>query len=97
MPFDAVELEDWQKTLLKAAEIVRERGLRQGAYGFDGGPVCAVGAMFAADTTGASVLAARDALSKHLGVQHPMFWNDKPGRTAEEVAAVMETVAFGGK
>lgn len=96
MPFDGVELQDWQKTLLRAAQIIRENGLLQGAYGFNGGPACAVGAIFRTGFFNRPEVftQARDNLAKHVGVGRPSMWNDEPGRTAEEVASTMERAAL---
>ncbi len=108
MPFDAIELEDWQKTLLKAAEEVR-KGWCQFARQDEQGRVCVIGAMArvsAGDPEAQldpdeypAALIAWERLRDHLGLGYGGLprWNNAPERTAEEVASVMEAVALGGK
>ena len=93
MPLDGTHLEEWQTTLLKAAEIVRERWNPR-AYGHKGGPRCALGAID--EAAGRGLSGAHPAV-RHLRGHVGCFisdWNDSPGRTAEEVASVMESVAL---
>jgi hypothetical protein len=87
--------------LLRAAEIVRERGFCQGPWR-PGGPLCAAGAVSqAAEELGfvrpemearllqfAGALGGSDVLDVHT-------WNDAPGRTAGEVAEALQRAAFG--
>ncbi|MGH3116525.1 MAG: DUF6197 family protein [Gaiellales bacterium] len=87
--------------LLRAAEIVRERGFCQGPWRV-GGPLCAAGAVSqAAEELGfvrpemeARLRQFADALggSAHRDVHS---WNDAPGRTAEEVAEALQRAAYG--
>lgn len=106
MPLDdANYLNTDQRILLKAAEIVRERW-QQGSFGENGGPRCALGAI--AEACGhdlkigegchaaacGTAAAKRLAKQLHIHVAKVMAWNDAPGRTADEVAAVMERVAL---
>lgn len=93
MPFDGRNLEEWQTTLLKAAEIVRERWNSSG-YGLPGGPRCALGAID--EAAGGHLFSDSPAiyrLQNHIDTSIAV-WNDTPGRTAEEVASVMESVAL---
>lgn len=87
--------------LLRAAEIVRERGLCQGPWRA-GGPLCAAGAVSQA---GADLGMARWEMEARLlqfarAVGGSAFndvhnWNDTPGRTAGEVAEGLERAAYG--
>jgi hypothetical protein len=87
--------------LLRAAEIVRERGFCQGPWRTDG-PVCAAGAVGQA---GGDLGLSRAMMEARLlefarvlggsaaGDVHE--WNDAPGRTAAEVAEALERAAYG--
>ena len=90
---------------LKAAERLREVGWRQGGYGGEDGPHCILGACqwAAAWYTNAAAArmvarrAARAAVQTPCttnycdrGGNTPIAWNDEPGRTMEEVIAVLE-------
>jgi hypothetical protein len=87
--------------LLRAAEIVRERGLCQGPWRTSG-PVCAAGAVGEA---GGDLGLSRSMMEARLlkfaqalggssaGDVHD--WNDAPGRTAAEVAEALERAAYG--
>jgi hypothetical protein len=87
--------------LLRAAEIVRERGLRKGPWKA-GGPICAAGAVGAA---GDDLNLTRPEMEERvlrfacaLGGSEPSDvhrWNDTPGRTAEQVADALERAAYG--
>ena len=87
--------------LLRAAEIVRERGLCQGPWRA-GGPLCAAGAVgVAAGDLGLSrtemervVLRFARALGgSAAGDVHS--WNDASGRSVCEVAEALERAAYG--
>ncbi|MGH3093566.1 MAG: DUF6197 family protein [Gaiellaceae bacterium] len=87
--------------LLRAARIVRERGLCQGPWRA-GGPPCAAGAVGVAGgdlglsraETEASVLRFARALGgSAAGDVHS--WNDTPGRSARDVADALERAAYG--
>lgn len=63
-----IKLEPWQEILLKAADILKERGWTQDAFTKRGGSVCLLGALNRADNLaadGCSVLKG----SGRLGVQ----------------------------
>jgi hypothetical protein len=87
--------------LLRAAAIIRERGLRKGPWKA-GGPICAAGAVGAA---GDDLNLSRPEMEERvlrfasaLGGSEPgdvHRWNDAPGRTAEEVADALERAAYG--
>jgi hypothetical protein len=87
--------------LLRAAEIMRERGLRQGPWR-PGGPLCAAGAVGNAARdlglrrTEMEVRVLRFA--RALGgsaVSDVHGWNDAPGRTVGDVAEALERAAYG--
>lgn len=87
--------------LLRAAEILRERGFCQGPWRV-GGPLCTAGAVGqAAEELGivrpemeARLLRLAGALG---GSAFPDVhsWNDAPGRTADEVVEALERAAYG--
>jgi hypothetical protein len=87
--------------LLRAAEILRERGLCRGPWRA-GGPLCAAGAIgeagsdhgLARTEMEARVLQfARSLGGSAAGDVHA--WNDAPGRAAEDVADALERAAYG--
>jgi hypothetical protein len=87
--------------LLRAAGVVRMRGLCQGPWRA-GGPLCAAGAVGVAGgdlglsraETEASVLRFARALGgSAAGDVHS--WNDAPGRDAGDVADALERAAYG--
>ena len=87
--------------LLRAAEIVRERGLCKGPWRA-GGPLCAAGAVGEAGSDlglpraemEARVLRFARALGGS-GVSDVHGWNDAPGRTVGDVAEALERAAYG--
>ncbi|MDQ3856912.1 MAG: hypothetical protein M3327_00445 [Actinomycetota bacterium] len=87
--------------LLRAAEIVRERGLCQGPWRA-GGPLCAAGAVGVAGRELGLTDPEMDAriLRFARAVGGSAFsdvhaWNDVPGRAAGEVAEALERAAYG--
>jgi hypothetical protein len=87
--------------LLRAAEIVRERGLCQGPWRA-GGPLCAAGAIGEAGGDHGLVRAEMEArvlrFARALGgsgVSDVHGWNDAPGRTVGDVAEALERAAYG--
>lgn len=87
--------------LLRAAEIVAERGLSQGPWR-PGGSLCAAGAVGqAAEEQGLSRGETERHLLRFAGVlggsdfQDVHTWNDAPGRTAVEVIEALERAAYG--
>jgi hypothetical protein len=82
-----------RQVLLDAASILEERGWIQGA-GHSSNGHCAMNAI---DSTGAehrAVLIALITLTEKLG---PIAqWNDTPGRTKEEVIAMLRETALDG-
>jgi hypothetical protein len=87
--------------LLRAAEVVRERGLCQGPWRADG-PLCAAGAVGEA---GGALGLSRGGMERRVlkfaralggsAVSDVHDWNDTPGRTAGEVAEALERAAYG--
>jgi hypothetical protein len=87
--------------LLRAAEIVLERGLCQGPWRPEG-PLCAAGAVGKA---GEELGLTRSEMEAHLlrfagALGGSAFsavhrWNDAPGRTATQVAEALERAAYG--
>jgi hypothetical protein len=87
--------------LLRAAEIVLERGLCQGPWRPEG-PLCAAGAVGKA---GEELGLTRSEMEAHLlrfagalggsAFSEVHGWNDAPGRTAMQVAEALERAAYG--
>jgi hypothetical protein len=103
------KLEDWQRVLYRAADILEHLGWCRGDLE-RGNRHCAVGAIIAASNEGdvlserfaASVLlrkrAVQGAINKvqnYLG-RSLMEWNDGAARNGKEVASVMRSCATGG-
>ena len=89
--------------LRHAARIIEERGWCQGYFGTSSGPVCALGAVYAAGNgdpiptyTTQRQWEAIDALRDYLDVlmiPDISHWNDMQGRTAAEVIAALRAAA----
>jgi hypothetical protein len=86
--------------LLRAAEIVQERGLCQGPWKV-GGPLCAAGAV--GEAAGELGLHRTEMEGKVLRFARSLGgstardvhgWNDAPGRSAGEVAEALERAAY---
>lgn len=92
--------------LVRAAEIIRERGWYQGDYyegyapghNYGGGPVCAVGALILTHDGGFDSDAPWPPGFFALGdeVGKVPSWNDAPERTQEEVIDLLERVGWLG-
>jgi hypothetical protein len=87
--------------LLRAAEIVRERGFCQGPWR-PGGPLCAAGAVSQAAEELGFVRPEMEARLRRfaaalggVAVRDVHRWNDAPERTAGEVAEALQRAAFG--
>jgi hypothetical protein len=98
---DPQPLVELDPALLRAAEIVRERGLCQGPWRA-GGPLCAAGAVGEAGMDIGLSRAEMEArvlrFARALGgsaVSDVHGWNDAPGRTVEDVAEALERAAYG--
>lgn len=86
-------LEQHEQVLMDAAQIVRSRW-RQGHFGQDGEPRCAMGAIWeASDKNMVHEKGPTHLLLFYLDRSIP-DWNDTPGRTADEVASAMESAAM---
>lgn len=91
--------------LLKAAQIIRERGWCQGIAEMRSGEVCAFGAILQTgryDTVGidayvrlSDFVATLDhkCLPESAGTNFVARWNDHPSRTKAEVIAALEAAA----
>ena len=100
-PLEAQPLADPDPVLVRAAEIVRERGLCQGPWAA-GGPLCAAGAVCQA--SGELGLHRTEMEGKVLRFAGSLGgstardvhgWNDTPGRSAGDVAEALERAAYG--
>jgi hypothetical protein len=95
----AVPLEPWRQVLLDAADSIERLGWIQHALGTGSGPRCVLGAIhFAGAERGSGWLwtGTIDAVTKMhaaLGRNNLPVWNDAPGRTKDEVLALLRRVA----
>ena len=101
VPLEAEPLADPDPVLVRAAEIVRERGLCRGPWRA-GGPLCAAGAVGEAGKDhglGRAEMEARVLrFARALGgsaAGDVHRWNDALGRSAGEVAEALERAAYG--
>lgn len=101
VPLEAEPLAEPDPVLLRAAEIVLERGLCQGPWRA-GGPLCAAGAVGEAgndhglDRPEIEVRVLRFAHALGGSAASDVHvWNDAPGRNAAEVAEALERAAYG--
>lgn len=94
------KLEPYRVLLMKAADVLRERGHCRAVMEDVGGQVCLVGALNVAATgapwaVSASIALdeAYTAITRYLGMPAPS-WNDYYARGADDVIAALESVAF---
>lgn len=100
-PLEAQPLADPDPVLVRAAEIVRERGLCQGPWAASG-PLCAAGAVGeAAGELGLHRTEMEGKVLRFAGslggstARDVHGWNDTPGRSAGDVAEALERAAYG--
>lgn len=88
-------VEPWRKALLDAAQYIRDHGWCQNELRNLSGNVCMVGSILFSNLQQCrnEIDPAKSRVMAHLGNSSISRWNDTPGRTKEEVIAVMETVA----
>jgi hypothetical protein len=100
-PLEPQPLADPDPVLVRAADIIRERGLCQGPWAA-GGPLCAAGAV--GEAAGELGLHRTEMegkvlrFARSLGgstARHVHGWNDAPGRSAGDVAEALERAAYG--
>ena len=98
---EAEPLADPDPVLVRAAEILRERGLCQGPWKA-GGPLCAAGAVGEAARELGLLRAEMEGkvlrFARSLGgstVRDVHGWNDTPGRSAGDVTDALERAAYG--
>jgi len=85
-------MSDVQKDLERAANLIRERGWVQGHFKTDDGAVCISTAIYLAAGPEGIDAAVRSVQRKLLarGWQlGPTAWNDRAGRTKEDVLALL--------
>lgn len=86
-----------KEVLLKAAEIIEERGWCQGSYNKETGEVCAKGGLRKAvgwpHQDGEGYYGALDALYTLIGAGTILSWNDTPGRTKSDVITALRQAA----
>jgi hypothetical protein len=89
-----------QETRNRAADIIGERGWRQGGWQDAEGRICAVSALFLAVDPNAELIEdespwpaavskVHDEITLGLGVPSLSEWQDAPGRTEAEVLAAL--------
>lgn len=78
--------------LREAARLIRDKGWCQGVYRDDAGRHCAVGALCEATGDGGLDL-ARSYLWQRIRTTSIADWNDRPGRTEQDVIAAFESAA----
>jgi hypothetical protein len=92
----------WRQVLREAAEVIKQRGWIQGRLRDKQGRVCAIGAISHVFDTDLALrcgaVGAEQNLRKYLSIDGGdeitiASWNDKPGRTKEEVVQAMLHVA----
>lgn len=81
-----------QQIYAKAAELIREHGWAQLRFGVDGRNFCLVGALSWAYCGSITLpLPRKVLLPVQALVDEPLTtWNDTPGRTVDEVLAVLD-------
>jgi hypothetical protein len=96
-------LDDASKVLLRAAELLEQRGHCKGAAVSDGA-YCLSGAISIAALDNKrfgswGLWHGHDAAMKRVrkALQDPIAWNDAPERTADEVVAKLRAVALRGE
>jgi hypothetical protein len=101
VPLETQPLAEPDPVLLRAAEILRERGLCQGPWRA-GGPLCAAGAVGeAGKELGLTRPEMECCLLQFAGVlggaalKDVHRWNDADGRTADEVTEALQRAAYG--
>ena len=90
------ELDEASKVLLRAADLIEDRGWCQRALEDDMGRYCAIGAILQVPGTTDERSVAATRLMKSICERDVAVWNNAPGRTKEEVVAKLRAVALGG-
>ena len=80
----------------EAAELLEQWGWQQGWYAHDGphSPMCLVGAVqkaYFGDPNTELNGPELKQLQEDLGIEDVVAWNDTPGRTKEEILAVLRS------
>lgn len=95
-------MDETGKILLRAAKLIEQRGWTQGTYEDGDGCLCVLGAIVVAELGGrtpkdweaatmdaSAVYRLEDTVQRHANA-----WNDKRGRTAEEVIDALIAAAY---
>ncbi len=78
----------------RAADLLERDGWCQGRFSTFARRRCLSGALMAADRWGSpAVQQVQKQVLVHTGTWCPSQWNDAPGRTADEVIALLRQVA----
>jgi hypothetical protein len=77
---------DVDAVLLRAADLVAERGWGQGVFKTHDGRLCMIGAVqVASDEMGVDQMQSWIRLEAYLDGRNPIAWNDVRGRTKTQV------------
>lgn len=91
-----VELDEADQHLLQAADYINQYGWCQGTFKNEQGQVCIVGALGAVTQQYKSIhiySQMRLKITKLIGCG-ATIWNDVPGRTKDEVVAMLRKAAY---
>ncbi len=102
MAFDAAITEKSADLIVleRARDHILQHGWLQGSLGSDGGPVCIMGALCAADGWAKGDIIAQERVrrttllgfeARYMDAHKAVAWNDAPGRTQAEVLARFDT------
>lgn len=81
-----------KRVLLDAANLIETRGWHQGSYESKDGCLCIFGAVHQAANHG-DYEEAWHLLWERTVTDSPIDWNDQPGRTKDEVLALLRETA----
>lgn len=94
-----IKLEPWQDLLLRSAKLIEKAGWVQNSMHVQGRGYCIVGAMVHISAKdgiqGGAFVDAQRAMDKVM-VGGSVNWNDRYGRTKDEVVTKLREVANGG-
>lgn len=87
------KLRGWRRVLWDAADLIDENGWIQHKKRTKNG-YCIIGAICEVDASDNSCLLAEAKFCDVVGVLYAEVWNDKRGRTKEEVVAKLREIAL---
>jgi len=92
------ELSEERRLVLKVAEYIHEHGWCQGRFALPDGRVCLLGALIALYKGGEDeeeIMRVQKLVQIEIGSIQIPKWNDRRGRTQEDVLKLLERVAWG--